>query len=97
MEVITFPIFDPLPGKTDPHIPIPAGFTGSGWSKIRGEKCLDSRAFGGDPVRAFPVVFRQSGQYLGLFFPGTESGGIPGFSGIGRDMIKAKGARIGRI
>ena len=41
------PIFDPLPGKNDPHSGIPVGFSGSGWAKLGGKKCLDSRAFGG--------------------------------------------------
>ena len=95
--MIIIPNFDPHPGKNDPHIRIPAGFTGSGWGKPSGEKCLDSRAFGGNPVRAFPPVFRQSGQYFSLFSPGTESGVFTGFSGISRDMKKAKGARIGLI
>ena len=41
------PIFDPLPGKNDPHSGIPVGVSGSGWAKLGGKKCLDSRAFGG--------------------------------------------------
>jgi len=49
-------IFDPLPGKNDLHIRIPAGFSGSGVGKLRGEKCLDSRAFGG----LWEIVFANS-------------------------------------
>jgi hypothetical protein len=40
-------IFDPLTEKNDPHIRIPAGFSGSGWAKLRGENSHDVMAFGG--------------------------------------------------
>ena len=47
--------------------------------------------------RGKSALFLQSGRKLRLFSTGTEKGGFTGFSGIGRDIGKGKGARIGLV
>lgn len=54
-------------------------------------------ALGCNPAMAFPQVFWQTGQYFGIFSTGIESGGFTRFSGIGREIRKGNGARIGLI
>jgi len=90
-------IFDPHPGKNDPHIRIPAGFPGPGWGKLCGENRLDLMAFGGLVARCISPLFWQTWQYSGLFSTGTEKEDFAGFSGIGLDSRRGKGARIGLI
>jgi hypothetical protein len=65
--------------------------------KLSGEKCLDSRAFGGLWERGIPAIFWQTEQFKGVFSTGTENRELSGFSGIDRSTKKGKGARIGRI
>jgi hypothetical protein len=73
-------------------MPIPAGFTRSGFAELRGEKNLGLRVSGDDWERAFPVVFQQTGQILGIFSKRPESEGFTGFSRIGQDAGMEKGA-----
>jgi hypothetical protein len=83
-SVLNFSLFDPIPGKNDPHSGIPVEFSGSGWTKLGDEKCLDSRAFGGLWARRFPAVFWQTKRFKGVFSTGTEKKELSGFSGIDR-------------
>lgn len=83
--------------KNEPHICIPAGFPGSGWAKLWGEKYPGLRGFGGQWAMGFPAVFRQSGSNPGVFPTGAKKRDISGFSCIGQDLGKRKGARTGLI
>jgi hypothetical protein len=79
---LTKTLFFDIPGKTDLRIRIPVGFPGPGWDKLSGEKCLDSRGYGGLWERGIPAVFWQSKRNLGVFSTGTEKGEFSTFSGI---------------
>jgi hypothetical protein len=39
-------VFNPVPGKNDPHIRVLAAFPGFGWDKLNGKNSLGLRAFG---------------------------------------------------
>jgi hypothetical protein len=78
------PIFDPISGKNDPHIRIPAAFPGSGWSKISGKNNLDLKPFGGLLARCNFASFWQTERYSGIFFTLSETDDFTGFSGSGQ-------------
>lgn len=54
---------------------------GHGWSNISSEKNLDKMTVGGNPARAFPLLFQQSKQFLKKFSPHPETGDFTGVSG----------------
>jgi hypothetical protein len=87
------PILDLLPGEKEPHIGIPVGFSGSGWAKIGGEKCLDLMPFSGFWEGGISPSFYQSERNLDLFSTGTEKKRLSGFSGFDRCTNWGKGAR----
>jgi hypothetical protein len=91
------PFFQISVGKNDPRIRILAGFPGSEWGKLSGEKCLDLMPFGGLWERCKSAVFWQTECEMGVFSTGTKKGDNLGVSGIGRYIWKEKGAQFGRI
>jgi len=86
------PFFQDLDArKNDPHIRIPAGFPGVGWSRLLGANCLGFMGLGGLQVTLFPPVVWQSERESGGVSTGTETEGFSGFSGM--DGHSGKGKR----
>jgi hypothetical protein len=90
-------IFYLLPGKTDPHIGIPAGFTGPDWLNYGAKNTPIKWPLAGFFEGLFPPVLWRSKRNSGVFSTGTVKGDFAGFSGTGRNPEKGKGARIERI
>jgi hypothetical protein len=69
-----------------------AAFPGPGWGKLSGEIHLDLKGLTSHQVRCKSAVFRQTGRYLCVFSTRTENRHYMGFSGIGWNIQKGKGA-----
>jgi hypothetical protein len=80
------------PQKNDPHIRVLAAFPGSGWDKLCGKNHLDLNDFGSHYTRCKSALFWQSKRDLNGFSTRTEKESFTGFSGIGMDIWKGKGA-----